>query len=120
MPHPQPALSDGPNRLSRNLSIQKTSRTDRTDRTVFLHLSRLFFRVRYSTIYPKRQMKVSNSFARFVLPKYLTPSMIVILIPFMVLDCLFLDIYVPGKVLRDSSQAKKTPLPVIAWIHGGG
>jgi carboxylesterase type B len=38
----------------------------------------------------------------------------------MVLDCLFLDIYVPGKVLRDGGQAKKTLLPVIAWIHGGG
>ena len=43
-----------------------------------------------------------------------------ILIPVMVLDCLFLDIYVPGRALRDSGQAKKTPLPVIAWIHGGG
>ncbi|OXV11320.1 hypothetical protein Egran_00919 [Elaphomyces granulatus] len=30
------------------------------------------------------------------------------------------DIYVPGKVLRDGGQAKKTLLPVIAWIHGGG
>ncbi|KAF3482583.1 carboxylesterase family protein [Arthroderma uncinatum] len=32
-------------------------------------------------------------------------------------DCLFLDIYVPGKALRENGSDK---LPVIAWIYGGG
>ncbi|KAM5472296.1 hypothetical protein MauCBS54593_002887 [Microsporum audouinii] len=32
-------------------------------------------------------------------------------------DCLFLDAYVPGKVLRDHGSDK---LPVIVWIYGGG
>ncbi|EFR00492.1 carboxylesterase [Nannizzia gypsea CBS 118893] len=32
-------------------------------------------------------------------------------------DCLFLDAYVPGKVLRNREHEK---LPVIVWIYGGG
>ena len=31
-------------------------------------------------------------------------------------DCLFLDLYVPGKALKDSSSK----LPVVVWTHGGG
>lgn len=31
-------------------------------------------------------------------------------------DCLFLDVYVPGKVLR----RQKESVAVIVWIHGGG
>ncbi|KAK3503603.1 Alpha/Beta hydrolase protein [Neurospora crassa] len=36
-------------------------------------------------------------------------------------DCLFLDLYIPGKTLRDLSGASKkpSPLPVAFWIHGG-
>ena len=30
-------------------------------------------------------------------------------------DCLFLDLYLPGKVLRDS----KVRLPVVVWVFGG-
>lgn len=33
-----------------------------------------------------------------------------------IIDCLFLDVYVPGKALRDTNLQ----LPVITWIHGGG
>ena len=32
-------------------------------------------------------------------------------------DCLFLDVYVPGKALNGSSHAK---MPVVNWIYGGG
>lgn len=32
-------------------------------------------------------------------------------------DCLFLDIYVPGKAVRNP---KSTSLPVIHWFYGGG
>jgi carboxylesterase type B len=32
-------------------------------------------------------------------------------------DCLFLDIYVPGKALKGEEKAK---LPVIVWMYGGG
>jgi len=31
-------------------------------------------------------------------------------------DCLFLDVYVPGTVLRN----KKQNIPVVVWVHGGG
>jgi len=31
-------------------------------------------------------------------------------------DCLYLDLYVPGKALKHS----KKKLPVIVWIYGGG
>ncbi|KAL4865265.1 hypothetical protein BDV12DRAFT_200304 [Aspergillus spectabilis] len=31
-------------------------------------------------------------------------------------DCLFLDVYVPGKVLRK----RKRSVPVVVWLHGGG
>lgn len=30
-------------------------------------------------------------------------------------DCLFLDVYVPGKAIKDSSLK----LPVVVWIYGG-
>lgn len=32
-------------------------------------------------------------------------------------DCLFLDVYVPGKAMRNETDSK---LPVVAWIFGGG
>jgi carboxylesterase type B len=31
-------------------------------------------------------------------------------------DCLFLDLYVPGKAIRDPVNSK---LPVMNWIYGG-
>ncbi|KAL4914544.1 Alpha/Beta hydrolase protein [Aspergillus aurantiobrunneus] len=31
-------------------------------------------------------------------------------------DCLFLDVYVPGKALKE----RKSSVPVVVWIHGGG
>jgi hypothetical protein len=30
-------------------------------------------------------------------------------------DCLFLDLYLPGKVMRDP----KAKLPVVVWVFGG-
>ncbi|KXX81416.1 Cholinesterase [Madurella mycetomatis] len=37
-------------------------------------------------------------------------------------DCLFLDLHVPGKVLRKAQKSKKGSkhVPVLVWIHGGG
>jgi carboxylesterase type B len=31
-------------------------------------------------------------------------------------DCLYLDVYVPGKAVKDT----KLRLPVVNWIYGGG
>jgi len=31
-------------------------------------------------------------------------------------DCLFLDVYVPGKVIKNPNAK----LPVVNWIYGGG